>query len=182
MSAVVESGPGPRRAVAPVVYTTVDSPIGQLLLVGDGRCLRGLHVVEGRRPVAAGDDWIPAAEPFDQVRRQLEEYFEGRRTSFDVPLAMEGTPFQRLVWNALLEIPYGETTSYGELAHRVGQPGAARAVGLANGSNPIAVIVPCHRVIGANGKLTGYGGGMENKRILLDLERGAETLELCSNA
>jgi methylated-DNA-[protein]-cysteine S-methyltransferase len=165
-----------------VVHTTVDSPIGQLLLVGDGRFLHGLHMVEGRRPVAARDDWTPSPGPFDHVRAQLEEYFEGRRTSFDVPLAMGGTAFQRLVWSALLKIPYGETTSYGELARRVGQPGAARAVGLANAGNPIAVIVPCHRVIGANGKLTGYGGGMENKRILLDLERGAQTLALDGDA
>ncbi|HYI99988.1 MAG TPA: methylated-DNA--[protein]-cysteine S-methyltransferase [Thermoleophilaceae bacterium] len=164
-----------------VAYSTVDSPIGELLLVGDGRALRGLHMVEGRRPVGAHDDWVRSTGPFDDVRAQLEEYFDGRRTSFDVPLAMEGTSFQRVVWNALLEIPYGETTTYGELARRVGQPGAARAVGLANGSNPVAVIVPCHRVIGANGKLTGYGGGMQNKRILLDLERGAETLGLCTD-
>jgi methylated-DNA-[protein]-cysteine S-methyltransferase len=166
----------------PVLYTTFDSPLGPLLLVGDGRALRGLHMVEGRRPVTARGDWTPATEPFDHVRAQLEEYFAGRRTSFDVPLAMGGTPFQRSVWHALLEIPYGETTSYGELARRLGQPAAARAVGLANGSNPIAVIVPCHRVIGANGKLTGYGGGMDRKRILLDLERGAETFALRSNA
>jgi methylated-DNA-[protein]-cysteine S-methyltransferase len=164
------------------LYTTFDSPIGELLLVGDGRALRGLHMIEGRRPLAPRDDWTEAAAPFDDVRAQLEEYFDGRRTSFDVPLALDGTPFQRSVWRALQEIPYGETTSYGELARRVGQPGAARAVGLANGSNPIAVIVPCHRVIGANGKLTGYGGGTENKRILLDLERGAETLTLRSGA
>jgi methylated-DNA-[protein]-cysteine S-methyltransferase len=165
----------------PVLYTTVDSPIGELLLVGDGHALRGLHMVEGRRPVAPRDDWTPAADRFDHVRAELDEYFAGRRTAFEVPLAMKGTPFQRTVWHALLEIPYGETTSYGELARRVGQPGAARAVGLANGSNPIAVIVPCHRVVGANGKLTGYGGGMDRKRILLDLERGAETLQLRSS-
>ena len=161
---------------SPALYTTVASPIGELLLVGDGGALRGLYMREGRRPVAVRADWTPAAEPFDHVRAQLEEYFEGGRTSFDVPLALDGTPFQRRVWHTLQKIPYGETISYGELAKRVGQPGAARAVGLANGSNPIAVIVPCHRVIGANGKLTGYGGGMERKRILLDLERGAATL------
>jgi len=163
----------------PVLYTTFASPIGALLLVGDGHALHGLYMLEGRRPMSVRADWTPAPEPFAHVRAQLEEYFEGRLTSFDVPLAMHGTPFQRRVWDALREIRYGETTSYGELASRVGQPGAARAVGLANGSNPIAVIVPCHRVIGANGKLTGYGGGMENKRILLDLERGAATLGEC---
>ncbi len=161
---------------SPTLYTTIPSPIGELLLVGDGRSLRGLYMREGRKPVAVRADWVEAAAAFDHVRVQLEEYFAGRRTSFDVPLAMEGGPFQRLVWDALLEIPYGETTSYGELAQRIGQPGAARAVGLANGSNPISVIVPCHRVIGVNGKLVGYGGGMERKRILLDLESGVETL------
>jgi methylated-DNA-[protein]-cysteine S-methyltransferase len=163
----------------PLLYTTVASPIGELLLVGDGRALRRLHMRAGRRPAAIRADWTPAADAFDDVRTQLEEYFAGRRTSFDVPLAMEGTGFQRLVWSALLEIPYGETVSYGEIARRVGEPGAARAVGVANGSNPIAVIVPCHRVIGANGTLTGYGGGLERKRLLLDLERGAATLDGC---
>ncbi len=106
------------------------------------------------------------------MRAQLEEYFAGERTSFDIPLAPEGAPFEREVWRALEEIPYGETVSYGEIARRVGQPTAARAVGTANGRNPIAVIVPCHRVIGADGSLTGYGGGLERKRLLLELERG----------
>ena len=111
------------------------------------------------------------------MKRQLEEYFAGERTTFDVPLAPEGAPFEREVWRALEEIPYGETVSYGEIARRVGQPTAARAVGTANGRNPIAVIVPCHRVIGANGSLTGYGGGLERKRLLLELERGQGRLQ-----
>ncbi len=108
---------------------------------------------------------------------QLQEYFAGERTTFEVPLLMKGAEFERQVWQALRGIPYGQTVSYGEIARRVGQPSAARAVGLANGRNPIAVIVPCHRVIGADGTLTGYGGGLERKRLLLDLENGQTSLQ-----
>ena len=133
-------------------------------------------MVEGRSPVRTEPGWRRCDEAFAAVRGQLEEYFAGERTLFDVALEMEGTPFQRRVWRELEAIPYGETISYGELARRVGQPSAARAVGLANGRNPVAVIVPCHRVIGADGSLTGYGGGMERKRILLGLESGAARL------
>ncbi len=153
-----------------VVYTHMDSPLGELLLTGDGRALRGLHMTQGRHPVAVGPDWVQADDAFEEVRAQLTDYFAGRRTSFDVPLELEGTAFQLEVWRGLLEIGYGKTISYGELARRIGRPHAIRAVGLANGRNPIAVIVPCHRVIGANGTLTGYGGGLDNKRLLLDLE------------
>jgi methylated-DNA-[protein]-cysteine S-methyltransferase len=131
---------------------------------------------EGRTAASVHREWRPADEPFADVRRQLSEYFDGERDEFDVPLAMTGTPFQRRVWQALQRIPYGETTTYGELARRLGRPSASRAVGLANGRNPIAVIVPCHRVIGSDGSLTGYGGGVERKRLLLELEatgRGA---------
>jgi methylated-DNA-[protein]-cysteine S-methyltransferase len=109
--------------------------------------------------------------PFTEVIRQLDEYFAGQRTAFDVPITLVGTPFQRTVWAALQEIPYGETWSYGRLAERIGRRGAARAVGLANGRNPIGIIVPCHRVVGVTGNLTGYGGGLERKQHLLDLER-----------
>jgi methylated-DNA-[protein]-cysteine S-methyltransferase len=159
-----------------LLYTRMDSPIGELLLVGDGRALHGLHMQEGRTAASVNPEWRPADEPFADVRRQLSEYFDGERDEFDVPLAMTGTPFQRRVWQALQRIPYGETTTYGELARRLGRPSASRAVGLANGRNPIAVIVPCHRVIGSDGSLTGYGGGVERKRLLLELEatgRGA---------
>ena len=152
------------------VYTRVDSPIGELLLAGEGRSLSLLHMMEGRHPVRIGSGWRRDDDAFAGARAQLGEYFEGRRTSFDVPLALDGTPFQLRVWRALLEIPYGETTSYGELARRIESPRAVRAVGLANGRNPVAVIVPCHRVIGADGTLTGYGGGLERKRLLLELE------------
>jgi methylated-DNA-[protein]-cysteine S-methyltransferase len=127
---------------------------------------------EGRTAASINPEWRSADEPFADVRRQLCEYFDGERDAFDLPLEMSGTPFQRRVWQALQQIPYGETTTYGELARRMGRPAASRAVGLANGRNPIAVIVPCHRVIGSDGSLTGYGGGLERKRLLLDLEAG----------
>jgi methylated-DNA-[protein]-cysteine S-methyltransferase len=155
---------------ATTLYTTVDSPIGELLLTGDGHALSGVHMQQGRHPIAPRAGWRESEGAFEGVRDQLVEYFAGRRTSFDVPLALEGTEFQRTVWRALQDIPYGETMSYGELARRIDKPGAVRAVGLANGRNPVAVIVPCHRVIGADGSLTGYGGGLERKRTLLELE------------
>jgi methylated-DNA-[protein]-cysteine S-methyltransferase len=159
-----------------MLYTTIESPLGPLLAVGDGRALHGLHMQEGRKQIAVRAGWQTAYEPFAQVRRQLAEYFEGRRREFDVRLSLHGSPFQRRVWDALREIPYGETISYGELARRVGVPSAARAVGVANGHNPVAVIVPCHRVIGADGSLTGYGGGLGRKRLLLELEAGVLAL------
>jgi methylated-DNA-[protein]-cysteine S-methyltransferase len=159
-----------------MMYTTIASPIGELLLLGDDRALRGLYMQDGRRPVTIAPGWERSARSFATVTAQLGDYFEGRRFVFDVPLLMHGAPFERRVWRALQEIPYGETVSYGEIARRLGQPSAARAVGLANGRNPIAVIVPCHRVIGANGALTGYGGGLERKRLLLELETGQTCL------
>ena len=126
---------------------------------------------EAAAQAALGDGEIaPDAAPFPLLRRQLAEYFAGERTAFELPLAPAGTPFQRGVWDALLAIPYGETRSYGELAAAVGKPGAARAVGRANHDNPIGVVIPCHRVIGAGGSLTGYAGGVERKRYLLELE------------
>src|SRR5690348_11536717 len=153
--------------------TTVDSPIGELTLASDGEGLTGLYMTEQRHrpelPAADGDDDAVLAA----AREQLAEYFAGERRNFDLPLKPAGTPFQRSVWEALRAIPYGETAGYGELAQRLGRPGAARAVGLANGRNPIAIVVPCHRVIGAAGALTGYGGGLERKRYLLALERSA---------
>ena len=153
-----------------MLYDVVDSPIGALLLTGDGAALHGLWMQDNGRPKVPEAHWRRAPAAFRSVATQLEEYFARERTAFDVPLAMAGTAFQRRVWAALREIPYGQTTSYGALAERLGQPGAARAVGLANGRNPIAVIVPCHRVIGADGSLTGFGGGLPRKRALLALE------------
>jgi len=147
-------------------YTTISSPIGELLLTSDGSSLTGLHMAPFDPPVDGERD----ESVFTDVIGQLNEYFGGTRKSFDVPLSASGTPFQRRVWAGLQEIPYGETISYGELARWVGSPRAVRAVGRANGANPIAVIVPCHRVIGANGTLTGYGGGLDRKAKLLALE------------
>jgi methylated-DNA-[protein]-cysteine S-methyltransferase len=159
-----------------MLYTSFDSPIGELLAVGDGQALHGLYMQEGRTAISVRRDWELADQAFAEVRAQLAEYFAGERSVFDLPLEMTGSPFQRRVWRALQEIPYGKTTSYGEIARRIGPQADPRAVGQANGSNPIAVIVPCHRVIGADGSLTGYGGGLERKRLLLELEAGVLTL------
>jgi methylated-DNA-[protein]-cysteine S-methyltransferase len=159
-----------------MLYTTIESPIGELLLAGDGQSLQRLDMREGRRPVAISPHWERDPAPFADVIRQLEEYFDGTRREFDIPLALHGNAFELRVWSALQQIPYGETVSYGEIARRIGDPTAPRAVGLANGRNPVALIVPCHRVIGANGSLTGYGGGLERKRFLLDLEAGVAPL------
>jgi methylated-DNA-[protein]-cysteine S-methyltransferase len=156
-------------------HTVVDSPCGPLTLVAEGDALCGLYMdLQRHRPhdSALGDP-EPGAPIFERAETELKEYFAGQRREFDVPLTFAGTPFQRLVWAALREIPYGETMSYGELAERLGKPSAARAVGLANGKNPIGIIVPCHRVVGSNGSLTGYGGGLDRKRYLLDFEQGA---------
>jgi methylated-DNA-[protein]-cysteine S-methyltransferase len=153
------------------VHTVIDSPVGPLTLVAVDGALDGCYMdAQRHRPTDAifGD---PDPEPFGLAAEQLGEYFAGDRQEFDLPLAVAGTSFQQRVWAALREIPYGETESYGELAARIGSPGASRAVGLANGRNPIGIIVPCHRVIGASGSLTGYGGGIERKRQLLDMER-----------
>jgi methylated-DNA-[protein]-cysteine S-methyltransferase len=147
-------------------YTTIPSPIGDLLLTSDGRSLTGLHMSPFDPPLGGQHD----EGPFVDVMEQLEEYFAGGRKSFDVSLNPKGTPFQMSVWAGIREIPYGETISYGELARWIGNPRAVRAVGRANGSNPIAVVVPCHRVIGSNGTLTGYGGGLDRKAKLLALE------------
>jgi methylated-DNA-[protein]-cysteine S-methyltransferase len=154
------------------VHTVIDSPVGEITLVARDGVLAGLYMPEHRhRPPLATFGERDAA-PFDEVVAQLEEYFAGKRTDFDLPLSMAGTPFQRTVWEALKAIPHGETVSYGELAATIGRPTASRAVGLANGKNPISIIVPCHRVVGSTGNLTGYGGGIERKRMLLGFERG----------
>ena len=147
--------------------TTVNSPIGPLLLTSDGTALTRLLI--GDEPDPAWSTELCAV--LARAVAQLAEYFAGVRTDFDLPLAPSGTDFQLRVWQALREIPYARTATYGELAARVGNVNASRAVGLANGRNPISIVVPCHRVIGANGKLVGYGGGLERKRLLLDLER-----------
>jgi methylated-DNA-[protein]-cysteine S-methyltransferase len=151
----------------------MDSPVGPLTLVAADGALCGLYM-DGQRH-------LPAVETFGQrddivladAVGQVEEYFAGRRTQFDVPLAFAGTQFQQLVWNALCTIPYGHTVSYGLIAQQIGTPAASRAVGLANGRNPIGIVIPCHRVVGSTGQLTGYGGGLQRKQFLLDLERGS---------
>jgi len=154
-----------------VHYSLMDSPVGPLLLCATARGLCGVYMQtdrHARNGVAA--DWVADPARLAPARTQLGEYFAGTRRSFDLPLDLAGTPFQQSVWQALCAIPYGQTISYGELARRIGKPAAVRAVGLANGRNPVSIIVPCHRVIGADGSLTGYGGGLPNKRILLALE------------
>jgi len=152
-------------------HRTIETPVGVLHVAATKAGLT--HLVypakDHGRPV--GDGSPEAARIIDQVISQLEEFFAGERRRFDLPLAPGGTEFQRAVWSALADIPFGETRSYGELAQTIGRPGSARAVGAANGANPISVIVPCHRVIGAGGKLTGYAGGLPAKKVLLELER-----------
>ncbi len=152
-------------------YTRMASPVGPLMLVADEAGLRRIDFVNGRSPVRSDPHWRESAEYLGEAVRQLLAYFAGELEAFDLPLVPQGTPFQLAVWKRLCEIPYGETISYGELARRVGNPNASRAVGLANGSNPIPIVIPCHRVIGSNGKLTGYGGGLPIKEKLLALER-----------
>jgi methylated-DNA-[protein]-cysteine S-methyltransferase len=155
-----------------VFYTEIESPIGRLRLAGNADGLREIHFIEGWRPWPKKPEWMANDAPFGEVIAQLEEYFAGKRREFDLPLALQGTPFQLRVWHALLEIPYGETVSYKELAERIGNVKAVRAVGLANGANPIPIVVPCHRVIGSNGSLIGFGGGLPLKQKLLALEKG----------
>jgi methylated-DNA-[protein]-cysteine S-methyltransferase len=152
-----------------IFFTIFDSPIGPLLLMSDGQSLIGLHTDTDKFRPAAKPDWVRDASvpPLPEAARQLRAYFDGSLTDFDLPLAPQGTAFQRKVWRALCDIPFGETISYAQLAHRVGNPKASRAVGMANSRNPVSIIVPCHRVIGADGSLTGYAGGIERKRALL---------------
>ncbi|WP_181772286.1 methylated-DNA--[protein]-cysteine S-methyltransferase [Amycolatopsis pittospori] len=159
-------------------HTVIDSPYGPLTLVAEEQSLCGLYMVEQRHRPAEETFGHPdpGAPIFVETERQLKEYFAGQRKDFDLPLSFAGTDFQRMVWKGLCEIPYGETVSYGQLADRLGRPTASRAVGLANGKNPMGIIVPCHRVVGATGDLTGYGGGIERKRQLLDFEREGATL------
>ena len=157
-------------------YTYCDSPIGPLLLTGDKKALSGLHFSTGSKAKGAQEGWERYDEPFRKAVKQIREYFDGKRKVFDLDLAPHGTEFQLAVLNELLNIPFGETRSYGEVAAAVGRPKAVRAVGAANGRNPIALIIPCHRVIGSNGSLTGFGGGLDAKRYLLEHEVGRSGL------
>jgi methylated-DNA-[protein]-cysteine S-methyltransferase len=158
------------------IFCYVESPIGRLMLTSDDTSLTGLYMnlyrnKPTKRPTP-GTDWIQngTKEPLRKAAQQLQEYFSGSRREFDLPLNPHGTEFQQRVWRELTKIPFGETRSYGQLAKRIGNPNGSRAVGLANGRNPIAIIVPCHRVIGADGSLTGFGGGIERKEWLLNHE------------
>jgi len=152
-------------------YCYLETPIGTLLIAGDDETIRMICFPRNGKPVKPEPEWTESQRgPIAEAVRQLKQYFAGKRVDFDLPLAPEGTEFQRTVWLRLQEIPYGETISYGELAKRVGNPKASRAVGAANGSNPIPIVIPCHRVIGSNGQLTGFGGGLPTKERLLALE------------
>ena len=158
----------------------ISTPVGRLRLAGDEKGLRSISF-QNRFRAAAPAETAPSTEaPFREAISQLEAYFAGELRRFELRLAPEGTPFQREVWSALTAIPYGETVSYGELARRLGRPAASRAVGAANGQNPIPIVIPCHRVIGADGSLTGFGGGLAIKRRLLDLEAGVSGVSLFS--
>ena len=152
------------------MYCEISTPVGPLLLSGDGECLRGISFQGGARPVQPAPDWRRSKETFRKVIGDLEAYFAGELTVFHLALAPRGTPFQMEVWSHLQTIPYGETTTYAEIARRLGRPAAHRAVGAANGRNPIPIIIPCHRVVGTDGSLTGFGGGLAIKRSLLMLE------------
>ena len=159
------------KPTATIYYDDMDSPIGQLRLVADDEGLREIRFAEPRHPRATPATWVRASAPLAFARTQLQEYFAGERVDFDLPLHPLGTPFQLSVWRELAQIPYGVTASYGELAKRIKHPTAVRAVGAANGRNPIPIVVPCHRVIGSNGSLTGFGGGLPVKKFLLELEK-----------
>jgi methylated-DNA-[protein]-cysteine S-methyltransferase len=156
------------------VARSIPSPLGDLLLVGDGETLRGISFEEhrGTPRIARAGGAVPGDDAFGEAVRQLDEWFAGARTEFDLELDLRGTDFQLRVWNALRQIPFGRTVSYRDVAAAAGFPGAARATGHAVGRNPVAIVVPCHRVVGADGSLTGYAGGLDRKRALLDHERG----------
>jgi methylated-DNA-[protein]-cysteine S-methyltransferase len=161
-----------------MIYDYLDSPIGRLLLAADEHGLRYIGFELGRHPVWIGDDWRRDCAALADARAQLDAYFAGELREFDLPLAAQGSEFDRRVWDALRRVDYGTTMSYGELARRVGDPLAARAVGAANGRNPLPIVVPCHRVIGANGSLTGFGGGLATKKFLLEHEQRFGTFAL----
>ncbi len=156
-----------------VCYTYMSSPIGRLLLAGDENGLRLISFEEGKGAQGPQSDWEPSETLFLETIRQLTAYFERKLKNFDLRLALQGTTFQMMVWRQLLEIPYGITVTYADLARAIGKPKAVRAVGAANGSNPLPIVVPCHRVVGSNGSLTGYGGGLRIKEYLLKLENAA---------
>lgn len=167
---------GTQQSMSEIRYTYCNGLLGTVLLAASERGLRSINFAASKRAEQPQANWREDGAFFSETIRQLRAYFEGALKEFDVPLAPEGTEFQMRVWQSLRDIPYGETISYGQLAARLGNPKAARAVGLANGSNPIPIIIPCHRVIGSDGSLVGYGGGLENKKILLALESRQRSL------
>ena len=158
------------RPTEPTWYTLLDTPFGALCIAGTTQGLTHVEFQDGERPLWPRPEWQEDQGVLDEAREQLQAYFKGRRQRFTLPVTPEGTPFQQRVWRELQEIPWGTTTTYREIAERLGQPAAVRAVGHANGRNPIAIVIPCHRVVGANGRLTGYAGGIATKRRLLQLE------------
>lgn len=151
-------------------FSLLPSPVGDLTLTSDGQSLTAIYFEAPKYGPASTDGWVRDDAPLAEARRQLDEYFRGERTDFDLALAPSGTDFQRSVWTALSHIPFAVTTSYGAIAAQLGRPAASRAVGAANGRNPISIVVPCHRVVGSGGDLTGYGGGLDRKRWLLNHE------------
>jgi methylated-DNA-[protein]-cysteine S-methyltransferase len=157
--------------IQPTHFAVMDSPFGRILLAANGRGLKHLNFQDGARPLAPGEDWREDAVPFSEAIAQLKAYFRGESTRFDLQLAPGGTPFQQRVWRLLQAVPYGSTASYAQLAEQIGNPKAVRAVGAANARNPLPILIPCHRVIGSDGALTGYGGGLNLKCRLLELER-----------
>jgi len=157
-----------------VYHTQIESPLGPLLMTMHHGQLTNVYMFQQKRVANIPLQSISDAGPFDLMIKQFDEYFSGDRREFDISLRLDGTLFQISVWNELRKIPFGTTTTYGEIARRIGNPKAVRAVGLANGRNPIPIIIPCHRVIGTSGSLTGFGGGLENKSLLLELERGVK--------
>ncbi|PCI05810.1 MAG: cysteine methyltransferase [Hyphomicrobiales bacterium] len=157
-----------------LAYTYLESPIGQLLVAGDEQHLYYISFPGGKGKITPHDNWHEDPAPFKEIAKQLTAYFKGELENFDIPMVLNGTDFQENVWTALCDIPYGETISYGELARRIDRPKASRAVGAANGANHLPIIIPCHRVIGANNSLTGFGGGIETKQYLLQHEQGED--------
>ena len=153
-----------------IYYEYYKSPVGKLLLAGDGENIAHLGFPSGKMKLRHEHSWTKDESPFKQAVSQLEAFFEGELKKFDLPLLLTGTPFRKSVWAGLMDIPYGETWSYSQSAHHIGAPNACRAVGSANGVNPVPIVVPCHRVVGSNGSLTGFGGGLKTKKYLLELE------------
>jgi methylated-DNA-[protein]-cysteine S-methyltransferase len=156
--------------MAEIIYTLMETPVGELLLVGSNEAITRIEFHGGRTKSLPIHEWTESKEPFADARAQLQSYFAGKLRSFDLPLNPQGTEFQQSAWRALLDIPYGETRSYADIARAIGRPKAVRAVGAANGQNPISIVIPCHRVVGSNGDLTGFGGGLQVKQQLLTLE------------